>query len=648
MKNNFCAVLINTHPILILNIFFFISNSTLEDAAVAVSSYINYCISITIEEKEIKIYPNSKPWISKDIRNLLKHKHMAIKQNDRGEKKRIQRKIDKLVKHDKRRFGERIKNKFRSGNPKCAWDGLKKILGNNRKCNVEMPSDVEPMTFVNDLNVFFNRFDVTDFSVELQDVKSLLINDINENDIDRIEVCKSDVERLFKCTKPNKASGPDLISGKILKMFYIELAPIFTHLFEWSLNSYTVPRIWKSANISPIGKISKPKCFNDYRPIALTSVTMKCFEKLIKNMLIEKTQIFADPYQFAYCDKKGVDDALISFLHPIYDHLDKAKSYVRTLFLDFSSAFNTIQPHVLVDKLRNFNVHPYLCLWISDFISMRSQRVTIRNYVSNYISSNTGTPQGCVLSPLLFSIYICNLRCINTSCKIVKFADDMCITGLIINNDESAYRNEVNHVINWCSDNFLVINAKKTKEMIFDFRRNNTDMDELIVNNERVTRTSEHKYLGIIINDKLNWNKHTQGVYSKSTQRLHFLRKLNKFNVGQEALSLFYQSVIKSVICFCCIAWFSNLTKKNTNQIKKITRVAGKIIGMELPCISSFCDKSALTKLDIILKDESHPLFGYITFNKSGRIRQTTVKTNRLKNSFIPHTCQLYNSQFSR
>ena len=128
---------------------------------------------------------------------------------------------------------------------------------------------------------------------------------------------------------------------------------------------------------------------------------------------------------------------MVSFLHPIYEHLDKPKTYARTLFVDFSSAFNTMQVHILIQKLVSMNVNPLLSLWISDFLSNRTQRVNINKSLSSCIVSNTGVPQGCVLSPLLFTLYTGNLRCNTDSCQIVKFADDTCITGCISNNDES-------------------------------------------------------------------------------------------------------------------------------------------------------------------------------------------------------------------
>ena len=125
------------------------------------------------------------------------------------------------------------------------------------------------------------------------------------------------------------------------------------------------PRLWKLSHIVPIPKIPKPVVHNDFRPIALTPVIMKCFEKLVRNALVPQVKI--DPFQFAYQPNKGVEDAIMTLWHKLCEHLDKPKTYVRALFADFSSAFNTIDPNCLKHKLQVMKVHPVLCSWILNF-----------------------------------------------------------------------------------------------------------------------------------------------------------------------------------------------------------------------------------------------------------------------------------------
>ncbi|KAF7653890.1 hypothetical protein LDENG_00077400 [Lucifuga dentata] len=151
--------------------------------------------------------------------------------------------------------------------------------------------------------------------------------------------------------------------------------------------------------------VIKATDLNDYRPTALTSVVMKSFERLVLSHLKAITDTLLDPLQFAYRANRSVDDAVNMALHFILQHLDSPGTYARILFVDFSSAFNTIIPALLQDKLSQLNVPDSTCRWITDFLSDRKQRVRLGKHVSDSQTISTGSPQGCVLSPLLFSLY---------------------------------------------------------------------------------------------------------------------------------------------------------------------------------------------------------------------------------------------------
>lgn len=160
-------------------------------------------------------------------------------------------------------------------------------------------------------------------------------------------------------------------------------------------------------------------------------MAMKCFERIVLKCLIEPIKELVDPHQYAYQPKKSVQDAVLYLTHLHYKHTDAAKCYARTLFVDFSSAFNTIQPHRLIDKLIRLEVKPSLILWITDFLKNRIQRVRVQNVVSEPILTNTGSPQGCVLSAILFILYTNDCRYLSQNVSIVKYADDTVIVSLI-------------------------------------------------------------------------------------------------------------------------------------------------------------------------------------------------------------------------
>ncbi len=236
--------------------------------------------------------------------------------------------------------------------------------------------------------------------------------------------------------------------------------PGFSDIFNLSLSLSVVPLCFKKSTIVPIPKKNKITCLNDWRPVALTPIFSKCFEKLIRDYICSVLPASLDPLQFAYRSKRSTEDAIAFTLHTVLSHLENKNAYVRMLFLNYSSAFNTIVPATLVAKLQNLGLNRSLCSWILDFLTGRSQVVRMGNNTSSLLTLNTGAPQGCVLSPLLYT-HDCTAT--HSSNVIVKFADDTTVIGLITDNDETAYRAEVSTLTKWCQENHLSLNIDKTQ-----------------------------------------------------------------------------------------------------------------------------------------------------------------------------------------
>ena len=177
----------------------------------------------------------------------------------------------------------------------------------------------------------------------------------------QIEIIKQGVDEiigendLIEKLKQGKASGPDHLSSKVLKCCAKPLSSIFCTLFNLSLKLCKIPVSWKTSKIIPVPKSSSVSQMNDLRPVALTSIPMKCLERLVLKSVLPLCAPHLDQRQFAYKADRSVEDAILYFTNNVYQHLDKPKGYVRTLFIDFSSAFNTIQPHILIPKLQAMN-----------------------------------------------------------------------------------------------------------------------------------------------------------------------------------------------------------------------------------------------------------------------------------------------------
>ncbi len=158
-----------------------------------------------------------------------------------------------------------------------------------------------------------------------------------------------------------------------------------------------------------------------------------------------------DPLQFAYRANRSVDDTVNMGLYYTLQHLDKPGNYARILFVDFSSAFNTIMPDLLSDNVTQLSVSTSNCQWITSFLTYRQQLVRLGKLTSRTLTISTGAPQGCIISPLLFSLYTNDCTSKDPSVKLLKFADDTTVIGLIKDGDESAYRQEVEQLAVWCT-----------------------------------------------------------------------------------------------------------------------------------------------------------------------------------------------------
>ncbi len=278
---------------------------------------------------------------------------------------------------------------------------------------------------------------------------------------------------------------------------------------------------------------------NIYRPVALTSVVMKSFEKLVLAHLKDINGLSLDSLQFAYRANWSGDDEVNMGLHYVRQHLDRPGAYVKILFVDFSPAFNTIIPNLLLPKLTQLSVPTSICQWINSFLTDRQQLVRLGKYTSRTRTISTRAPQGCVLSPLLFSLYTNNCTSIDPSVKLLKFADETPLIGLIQDGDESAYRQEVKVLAVWCSLNNLELNMLKTVEMIVNFRRNSPALPPLTIMNSTVTALESFKFLGTTISQDLKWDNHIDSIVKKAQQRLYFLRQLRKRILPQELLIQF-------------------------------------------------------------------------------------------------------------
>ncbi len=264
------------------------------------------------------------------------------------------------------------------------------------------------------------------------------------------------------------------------------------------------------------------------------------------------------------------------------------------------------------------------------------------NNTSSPLILNTGAPQGCVLSPLLYSLYTHDCTATHSSNVIVKFADDTTVIGLIIDNDETAYREEVSTLTKWCQENHLSLNIDKTKELVVDYRRQSREHTPITIDKTPVERVTSFKFLGVHITEDLTWSAHTDAVLKKTHQCLFFLRRLRKFGTSLSILLLHmhcgeHPDQLHHRLVWKQHRWQPQSSAKGT---------ARHIVRGELPSLQDIYTRRCTRKARRIIKDSSHPSHSLLSLLSSGRrLRSIRSRTSRLRDSVFPQAIRLMNSQ---
>ena len=243
----------------------------------------------------------------------------------------------------------------------------------------------------------------------------------------------------------------------------------------------------------------------------------------------------------------------------------------------------------------------------------------------------------------MFTIYTNDCVSINKiQVCLLKFADDSTIQGFIVNDDETVYRREIDHFVEWCDIHFLDLNVPKTKEIILDFRKGDKKHSPVIIKNEEVQIVDNHKYIGITVSNNLSWSEHISNIFTKLNQRMYFLRKLKSFQVDNTILQLFYSSALQSIFTFCLICWGGNTKICDKDKIEKIIKRASRISNFTFEDFNSIYSRLCNKKVLAILKDESHPLNKQIIFSeRSGRPLSIRSNRERYTSSFLPSAVRL-------
>ena len=279
----------------------------------------------------------------------------------------------------------------------------------------------------------------------------------------------------------------------------------------------------------------------------------------------------------------------------------------------------------------------------SAHISSVSLCVRFQQTLSSVQNTFTGAPQGTVLSPVLFTLYT-NDCCTGTeTTPLVKYSDDSALEGL--SDSDDIYFEQVKNFSSWCESNYLDFNVHKTKEMVSDFGKNPDPVPDLFINESKVERVSEYKYLGTVIDNKRSFTSNTNFVHKKCQSRIYCLQKLRNIQVSPKILQSFYRCFIESILALSSVCWYGSLSVKNKNVLNKIVNVCCKVVGIRQKSLNEVYESQLKQMATGIMTDSTHTLAHYYEYLPSGkRFCYPKIRTLRFKNSFFPKSIQVLNN----
>ena len=366
---------------------------------------------------------------------------------------------------------------------------------------------------------------------------------------------------------------------------------LYKNIFNHSLVNSYFPPSWKLANVIPIFKKGDKTNSANYRPIKAISllscigkVFERCVFKHLHNYLISNNIIISA--QSGFTPKDSATFQLIDIYDTILKAIDEGKE-VRAVFCDISKAFDRVWHRGLLFKLRRIGVIGPLLSWFRSYLDQRFQRVVLEGSYSNYKEVKAGVPQGSILGPMLFLIYINDIVCdIDSSIKL--FADDTTLYLIVEDPIRAAnlMDGDLDKVQKWANTWLVKFNPQKTEEIIFSRKTSHIDYPKLSMNNVEIQRVQYHKHLGINFNSDCSWHEHIIDITAKAWKRINLLCAL-KFQLDRQSLQTMYFSFIRPLLEYGDIIW-DNCCNYEKFEIEKMQIEAGRIItGVTKSCSKS-------------------------------------------------------------
>ena len=558
-------------------------------------------ISKNIPSKTTK-YDNKLPWISDELRKKMnkyrrKLRKRQSKQKPKSEElKKLKREIQKEQRQGYWRYIENMifdipipdqeSNRF-TKYPKNLFSYIKTQKTESQttpplRSNGILKADARSKAEI--LNNQFQKSFTPDNADPIPD-KGQSPHRLMQN----INITETGIKKLLNNLKPHKAAGPDKIPSRILKECSEVISPILLIIFRKSLSCGKIPSEWKHANICPVYKKGDKHDPINYRPISLTCICCKLLEHIISSNVmshLENNNILYD-LQHGFRPSRSCETQLISFLQHV-SQSNNQNIQTDVVIMDFAKAFDKVPHQHLLYKLKYYGISCNAYDWISDFLTDRTQTVVLEGEMSSKAPVTSGVPQGTVLGPILFLIYINDFPEYLQHSTLRLFADDSIIYKEIKTiNDAQNLQLDLDAACRWEKDWLMHFHPDKCNVISITQKRKPIHFTYKL-HDHPLAKVEHSKYLGITLQSNLKWNKHINSITNKANQSLGFLKRNLKIK-SSAVKSHAYKAFVRPKLEYASAVWDPH-TRTQINQIEKVQRRAARYVTNRYHNTSSVTD----------------------------------------------------------